>query len=189
VVGLDGGWSCCSPIPSGAGQLEKREGISAACESHSSSLFSHLPRWLGGCCLEARQQVGVIKSKFYQKEEVKNTGLAVLCTTITNQRTRTKRKAKPLIYETMQHKEMPSDTTRPRSCSKGEELWQIHLQRSAAASKNGAEDDDHDYPEPRHPKRSIGEELFEVHLKRSKGLEPDYDADETSEKKVNAVGK
>ena len=50
------------------------------------------------------------------------------------------------------------------------------MQRSAAANK-GAEDDDddHDYPEPRHPKRSIGEELFEVHLKRSKGLDPDYD--------------
>lgn len=54
------------------------------------------------------------------------------------------------------------------------------MQRSAAANKDGAEDDDddHDYPEPRHPKRSIGEELYEIHLKRSKGLDPDYDIDD-----------
>mmetsp|Transcript_10791 Transcript_10791/g.15404 ORF Transcript_10791/g.15404 Transcript_10791/m.15404 type:complete len:92 (+) Transcript_10791:101-376(+) len=73
-----------------------------------------------------------------------------------------------------------NNTARPRSCSKGEELWQIHLQRSAAVNKDGTEDDDddHDYPEPRHPKRSIGEELFEVHLKRSKGLDPDYDVED-----------
>mmetsp|Transcript_6097 Transcript_6097/g.10312 ORF Transcript_6097/g.10312 Transcript_6097/m.10312 type:complete len:84 (+) Transcript_6097:1999-2250(+) len=80
-----------------------------------------------------------------------------------------------------------ASSSRPRSCSKGEELWQIHLQRSAAANKNGteAEDDDHDYPEVRRPKRSIGEELYEVHLKRSKGLDPDYDSDDRKEKEVN----
>jgi|SaaInl74LU_5_DNA_1037368.scaffolds.fasta_scaffold08807_2 hypothetical protein len=88
---------------------------------------------------------------------------------------------------------MSSNTTRPRSCSKGEELWQVHLQRSAAANKDGTpieDDDDHDYPEPRHPKRSIGEELFEVHLKRAKGLDRDYDAadDGKVEKKVNCGG-
>ena len=72
---------------------------------------------------------------------------------------------------------MASNTARPRSsCSKGEELWQIHLQRSAAVDDE--EDDDHDYPEVRHPKRSIGEELYEVHLKRSKGVDPDYDTDD-----------
>ena len=82
---------------------------------------------------------------------------------------------------------MPSSkkANRPRSCSKGEELWQVHLQRSLAAGKNLDDEDDHDFPEPRHPKRSIGEELFEVHLKRSKGLEPDYDTnDEKNEKEV-----
>jgi hypothetical protein len=74
---------------------------------------------------------------------------------------------------------------RPRSFSKGEELWQVHLQRSLAAGKNLDDEDDHDFPEPRHPKRSIGEELFEVHLKRSKGLEPDYDTnDEQNDKDV-----
>ena len=31
---------------------------------------------------------------------------------------------------------MASSTARPRSCSKGEELWQIHLQRSAAVNKD-----------------------------------------------------
>lgn len=84
-------------------------------------------------------------------------------------------------HETYQQNEMTSNNiSRPRSCSKGEELWQIHLQRSAAANKYGSEDDDddHDYPEPRHPKRSIGEELFEIHLKRSKGTDPDYDVDD-----------
>ena len=82
---------------------------------------------------------------------------------------------------------MPSSkkANRPRSFSKGEELWQVHLQRSLAAGKNLDDEDDHDFPEPRHPKRSIGEELFEVHLKRSKGLEPDYDTyDEKNEKEV-----
>ena len=80
--------------------------------------------------------------------------------------------------------------TRPRSCSKGEELWHIHLQRSAAGgSKNGSEDDDHDYPKPRHPKRSIGEELFGIHLKRSKGFDGDYDIDDDTkaEKEVKSV--
>ena len=86
-----------------------------------------------------------------------------------------------------------ASNTRPRSCSKGEELWQVHLQRSAAANKNGTEaqdeDDDHDYPEVRHPKRSIGEELYEVHIKRSKGLDPDYDTDDRKvEKEVNDGG-
>ena len=70
-----------------------------------------------------------------------------------------------------------NNTARPRSCSKGDELWQIHLQRSAAVNKD-EDDDDHDYPEVRHPKRSIGEELYEVHLKRSKGVDPDYDTDD-----------
>ena len=79
----------------------------------------------------------------------------------------------------------PKKANRPRSFSKGEELWQVHLQRSLAAGKNLDDEDDHDFPEPRHPKRSIGEELFEVHLKRSKGLEPDNDTyDEKNEKEV-----
>ena len=89
--------------------------------------------------------------------------------------------------QSMSEELMPSSkkANRPRSCSKGEELWQVHLQRSLAAGKNLDDEDDHDFPEPRHPKRSIGEELFEVHLKRSKGLEPDYDTnDEKNEKEV-----
>ena len=46
-------------------------------------------------------------------------------------------------------------------------------------------EDDHDYPHPRKPKKSIGEELFQVHLKRSEGLEPDYDVEpDSNEDKV-----
>lgn len=62
---------------------------------------------------------------------------------------------------------------RPRANSKGEELFLIHLKRTAGENS----DDDHDHDKPRKPKKTIGEELFEVHLKRSKGLEPDYDED------------
>lgn len=89
--------------------------------------------------------------------------------------------------QSMSEELMPSSkkANRPRSCSLGEELWQVHLQRSLAAGKNLDDEDDHDFPEPRHPKRSIGEELFKVHLKRSKGLEPDCDTnDEKNEKEV-----
>ena len=92
----------------------------------------------------------------------------------------------PRNYQAAHHNTM--STSRPRSCSKGEELWQIHLQRAAAVNKDGAEDDDHDYPEPRHPKRSIGEELFEVHLKRAKGIDPDYDADDAKVEKEEKSG-
>eukprot|EP01083_Nonionella_stella_P001274 3706_1 len=62
---------------------------------------------------------------------------------------------------------------RHRSCSKGEELFLVHLARS---SPDDLEDEYDDYP-PRSPKpkKSIGEELYEVHLKRSQGLAPDYD--------------
>jgi hypothetical protein len=62
---------------------------------------------------------------------------------------------------------------RPRANSKGEELFLIHLKRTAGEDS----DDDHDHDKPRKPKKTIGEELYEVHLKRSKGLEPDYDVD------------
>ena len=67
---------------------------------------------------------------------------------------------------------------RSRANSKGEELYLIHLKRTAAPDPHPEDaEDDHDYEVPRHPKKTIGEELFEVHLKRSKGLEPDYDVD------------
>lgn len=62
---------------------------------------------------------------------------------------------------------------RPRANSKGEELFLIHLKRTAGEDS----DDDHDHDKPRKPKKTIGEELYEVHLKRSQGLEPDYDID------------
>lgn len=83
-------------------------------------------------------------------------------------------------------REMSGKTTRERSCSKGDELWQIHLQRSAAANPEETEDD-HDYPQERHPKKSIGEELFEIHLKRAKGLEPDYDSNNAKEVEKKAM--
>lgn len=66
---------------------------------------------------------------------------------------------------------------RLRANSKGEELFLVHLKRT---NPEDAEDD-HDYEEPRHPKKTVGEELFEVHLKRSQGLEPDYDVDPDAE--------
>lgn len=69
--------------------------------------------------------------------------------------------------------EIVPPSQRPRANSKGEELFLIHLKRTAGEDS----DDDHDYDKPRKPKKTIGEELFEVHLRRSKGLEPDYDVD------------
>lgn len=75
---------------------------------------------------------------------------------------------------------------RLRANSKGEELYFIHLQRSAPGPHPEDAEDDHDYEAPRHPKKTIGEELFEVHLKRSQGLEPDYDVDAEDKKPAAA---
>ena len=74
---------------------------------------------------------------------------------------------------------MASTQQRPRAYSKGEELFLVHLARSSAPDPD---DDDHDYPPHRSPKKSIGEELFEIHLKRSQGLPPDYDVVEENQK-------
>ena len=71
---------------------------------------------------------------------------------------------------------------RPRAYSKGEELYLVHLARSSADPHPEDNEDDHDYPPPRSPKKSIGEELFEIHLKRSQGFPPDYDIAEEDQK-------
>lgn len=67
--------------------------------------------------------------------------------------------------------EIIPQSKRTRANSKGEELFLIHLKRTAGEEFN----EDHHHDKSRKPKKTIGEELFEVHLKRSKGLEPDYD--------------
>jgi len=78
-----------------------------------------------------------------------------------------------------------SPQQRPRAYSKGEELFLVHLARSSAPDPD---DDDHDYPPPRSPKKSIGEELFEIHLKRSQGLPLDYDIADEDHKEVSKEG-
>ena len=82
------------------------------------------------------------------------------------------------------------ETKRLRANSKGEELYFVHLQRTAAPDAHPEDaEDDHDHEAPRKPKVTIGEELFKVHLKRSQGLEPDYDVDPADAKKPAAKAK
>jgi hypothetical protein len=52
----------------------------------------------------------------------------------------------------------------------GEELYLVHLRRSAGESRNGS---------PRKRSHSVGEELWEVHIKRSRGSKLDLDTENT----------
>ncbi|KAL7541552.1 hypothetical protein ACHAWF_006959 [Thalassiosira exigua] len=77
----------------------------------------------------------------------------------------------------------PPPSNRLRADSKGEELYFVHLRRTAAPDAHPEDaEDDHDYESPRKPRKTVGEELFEVHLKRSEGLEPDYDVEDPDDR-------